>query len=63
MKPILSHAVYLLCVSISEGQFCGHVEHDLLPSVDGVDGLRTCLTIGHIQAPSKPAQRERASFY
>lgn len=34
------------------------MEHDLLLSVDGVDGLRTRLTVGHIQTPPKPAPRE-----
>lgn len=51
-------AVYLLRVSLSEGQFGGDVEHDLLLSVDGVDGLRPRLAVGHIQTPPKPAQRE-----
>ena len=50
--------IYLLCVSFSEGQLGGDVEHDLLLSVDGVDGLRTCLTVRHIQTPPKPAHRE-----
>lgn len=51
-----AHAVYLLCVALSERQFGGNVEHDLLLSVDGVDRLRTCLTVGHIQTSPKPAQ-------
>lgn len=52
-------AAHLLSVSLSEGQLGGDVEHDLLLSVDGVDGLRTRLTVGHIQTPPKPAQTER----
>lgn len=52
-------AAHLLSVSLSEGQLGGDVEHDLLLSVDGVDGLRTRLTVGHIQTPPKPAQSER----
>lgn len=54
------HAAYLLGVSLGEGQFGGHVEHDLLLPVDRVDGLRPRLTVRHIQTPPKPAQRERA---
>ena len=41
-------AAHLLRVSLGEGQLGGDVEHDLLLSVDGVDGLRTRLTVGHI---------------
>lgn len=55
---LLSHDVYLLCVSLSEGQFGGDVEHDLLLSVDGVDGLRARLTVRHVQTSPKPAQGE-----
>lgn len=51
-------SVYLLRVSLSEGQFGGHVKHDLLLPVDSVDGLGTCLTVGHVQTPTKPAQRQ-----
>lgn len=47
--------VYLLRVSLCEGQFGGDVEHDFLLPVDGVDGLRTCLTVRHIQATPEPA--------
>lgn len=52
-------AAHLLRVSLGEGQLGGDVEHDLLLSVDGVDGLRTRLTVGHIQTSPKPAQSER----
>lgn len=51
-------SVYLLCVSLSERQFGGDVEHDLLPPVDGVDGLRARLTVGHVQTPPEPAGTE-----
>lgn len=49
--------MYLLCVSLGEGQFRGHVEHDLLLSVDRVDGLRSRLTMRHVQTPTEAAQR------
>lgn len=49
-------ALYLLCISLGEGQLGGHMEHDLLLSVDGVDRLRTSLTMWHIQTSSKPAR-------
>lgn len=50
-------SVYLLRVSLGEGQLGGHMKHDLLLPVDSVDGLGTCLTVGHVQTPAKPAQR------
>lgn len=56
-------AVYLLRVSISEGQFGGHMEHNFLLSVDSVDRLGTGLTMGHIQTPPEPEQREGSSFH
>lgn len=40
--------VYLLCIFLSERQLGGDMEHNLLLSVDGVDGLRPRLTMGHI---------------
>ena len=49
-------AFYLLGISLSEGQLGRHMEHDLLLSVYGVDRLRTCLAMWHIQTSSKPAQ-------
>lgn len=49
-------ALYLLCISLGEGQLGGHMEHDFLLSVNGVDRLRTSLTMWHIQTSSKPAR-------
>lgn len=51
--------VYLLCVSLSEGQLGGHVKHDLLLPVDSIDRLGACLTVGHIQTPTEPAQENK----
>lgn len=48
------YALYLLCISLSEGQLGRHMEHELLLSVHGVDRLRTSLTMWHIQTSSKP---------
>lgn len=39
------------------------MEHNFLLSVDSVDRLGTGLTMGHIQTPPKPKQREGGSFY
>lgn len=50
-------ALYLLCISLGEGQLGRHMEHDLLLSVYCVDRLRTSLTMWHIQTSSKPAWR------
>lgn len=52
--------MYLLRVSLCEGQLGGHVEHDLLVSVDGVDRLRPRLTVGNIQTSTEPAQEKGA---
>lgn len=49
--------IYLLSISLGEGQLRGHMEHDLLLPVDGVDGLRPGLTMRHIQTSTKPAER------
>lgn len=51
--------LYLLCISLSEGQLGRHVEHDLLLSVLGVDRLGTSLTMWHIQTSSKTARGRR----
>lgn len=51
--------LYLLCISLSEGQLGRHVEHDLLLSVQGVDRLGTSLTMRHIQTSSKTARGRR----
>lgn len=48
------YALYLLCISLCEGQLGRHMEHELLLSVHGVDRLRTSLTMWHVQASSKP---------
>lgn len=56
---LLGQALYLLHVSLSEGQLGGNMEHDLLLSVDGVDGVGPRLTVGNIQAPPKPEQGQR----
>lgn len=51
--------LYLLCISLSEGQLGRHMEHDLLLSMQGVDRLGTSLTMWHIQTSSKTARGRR----
>lgn len=54
--------LYLLCIALCEGQFGGHMEHDLSAVEGSEDRITSCLAVTHIQTSSKPGReggRER----
>lgn len=54
--------LYLLCITLCEGQFGGHMEHDLSAVERSEDRIISCLAVTHVQTSSEPGReggRER----